>query len=149
MCCLRQNILTLRLSVGGRTDARTDGRKIFTQYSGIISCSVGSTNTLIPLPDTPIGGSAKCGGSAQAPRPCKPVYIVDGKRDLVSYFRLCNKHLINSTHSTLQYSYLINHWDKGSQPWHPQIMFNILSQFLANIHIFSQIAKQSFLASKE
>ena len=33
MCCLRENILTLRLSVGGRTDARTDGRKIFTQYS--------------------------------------------------------------------------------------------------------------------
>jgi len=26
MCCLRENILTLRLSVGGRTDARTDGR---------------------------------------------------------------------------------------------------------------------------
>jgi len=40
------------LSVGGhmhgRTDARThgrtDARKIFTQYSGISSCSVGSTN---------------------------------------------------------------------------------------------------------
>jgi hypothetical protein len=44
-------IHTLRLSVGGRTDgrmdARTDGRtdgwKIFTQYSGISSCSMGST----------------------------------------------------------------------------------------------------------
>jgi len=52
MCCLRENILTLRLSVGGRTDgrtdgrthARTDGRKIFTQYSGISSCSLGSTD---------------------------------------------------------------------------------------------------------
>jgi hypothetical protein len=36
MCCFTQNILTLRLSVGGRTDgrtdARTDARKIFTQY---------------------------------------------------------------------------------------------------------------------
>ena len=46
-----QSIHTLRLSVGGWTDARTDGRtdgqtdgrKIFTQYSGISSCSVGST----------------------------------------------------------------------------------------------------------
>ena len=36
------NINTLRLSVGGRTDAR----KIFTQYSGISSCSVGSTNNI-------------------------------------------------------------------------------------------------------
>ena len=26
MCCFTQNILTLRLSVGGRTDARTDAR---------------------------------------------------------------------------------------------------------------------------
>ena len=25
MCCFTQNILTLRLSVGGRTDGRTDG----------------------------------------------------------------------------------------------------------------------------
>jgi hypothetical protein len=42
-----QSIHTLRLSVGGRTHARMhgrmDGRKIFTQYSGISSCSVGST----------------------------------------------------------------------------------------------------------
>ncbi len=50
-CCFAQSIHTLRLSVGGRTDGRTDarmhgrtdGRKIFTQYSGISSCSVGST----------------------------------------------------------------------------------------------------------
>ncbi len=52
-----QSIHTLRLSVGGRTHGlthglthgrthgRTDGRKIFTQYSGISSCSVGSTYT--------------------------------------------------------------------------------------------------------
>ncbi len=62
-----QSIHTLRLSVGGRTDGRTHGRmdgwtdarthgrtdgrthgrKIFTQYSGISSCSVGSTYYLI------------------------------------------------------------------------------------------------------
>jgi hypothetical protein len=28
----------------GRTDGRTDARKIFTQYSGISSCSLGSTD---------------------------------------------------------------------------------------------------------
>ncbi len=44
MCCFTQNILTLRLSVGGRTHGRTDTRKIFTQYSGISSCSLGSTD---------------------------------------------------------------------------------------------------------
>ncbi len=48
MSCFTQNILTLRLSVGGRTDGRTDARtharKIFTQYSGISSCSLGSTD---------------------------------------------------------------------------------------------------------
>jgi len=51
-CCFTQSIHTLRLSVGGRTDGRTDGRthgrtdarKIFTQYSGISSCSLGSTD---------------------------------------------------------------------------------------------------------
>ena len=47
MCCFTQNILTLRLSVGGRTDGRTDGQKIFTQYSGISSCSVGSTDSTV------------------------------------------------------------------------------------------------------
>ncbi len=45
MCCFTQNIHTLRLSVGGRTHARKHARKIFTQYSGISSCSLGSTNT--------------------------------------------------------------------------------------------------------
>jgi hypothetical protein len=48
MCCFKLSIHTLRLSVGGRmdgrTDGRTDGRKIFTQYSGISSCSQGSTD---------------------------------------------------------------------------------------------------------
>ncbi len=63
MCCFTQSIHTLHLSVGGltdgrtdawthgrtdgradgRTDGRMDGGKIFTQYSGISSCSVGST----------------------------------------------------------------------------------------------------------
>jgi len=40
MCCFTQRIHTLRLSVGGRRH----GRKIFTQYSGISSCSLGSTD---------------------------------------------------------------------------------------------------------
>jgi hypothetical protein len=44
MCCFTQSIHSLRLSVGGRTDARTHRRKIFTQYSGISSCSLGSTD---------------------------------------------------------------------------------------------------------
>jgi len=43
-CCFTHNIHTLRLSVGGHTDGHMDARKIFTQYSGISSCSVGSTN---------------------------------------------------------------------------------------------------------
>jgi hypothetical protein len=49
MCCFTQSILTLRLSVGGQTDgrthARTHARKIFTQYSGISSCSLGNTDS--------------------------------------------------------------------------------------------------------
>jgi hypothetical protein len=49
MCCFTQSIHTLRLSVGGRTDARTHGRKIFTQYSGISPCSLGSTDNRIGL----------------------------------------------------------------------------------------------------
>jgi hypothetical protein len=48
MCCFTLSIHTPRLSVGGRThgrtDGHTDGRKIFTQYSGISSCSLGSTD---------------------------------------------------------------------------------------------------------
>ncbi len=52
-----QSIHTLRLSVGGRThgrtdartDGRMDGRKIFTQYSGISSCSVGSTYCFVQV----------------------------------------------------------------------------------------------------
>ena len=57
MCCLRENILTLRLSVGGRTDARTDGRTHarFTQYSGISSCSLGSTDFLETFNSRPSG----------------------------------------------------------------------------------------------
>jgi hypothetical protein len=43
MCCFTLKVYTLRYLEGdGRTDARTDGRKIFTQYSGISSCSQGS-----------------------------------------------------------------------------------------------------------
>jgi hypothetical protein len=63
MSCFKLTIHTKRLSVGGRTDgrthARTDGRtdgrtEIFTQYSGISSCSLGSTDCFVvvlsPLP---------------------------------------------------------------------------------------------------
>jgi hypothetical protein len=44
--------------VGGRTHGRTDGQKIFTQYSGISSCSLGSTYRAVednnsPTPPTP------------------------------------------------------------------------------------------------
>jgi len=54
--------------------------------------------------------------SAQAPRPCKLVYIIGCKRDLVTHVWLCINYGINSSHQTLNLV-VITHWDTGSQQY--------------------------------